>query len=227
MNRGTEKLFTNKEDQTGIYSITNIIDNKIYIGYAVHFNQRWYGHKGKLKRGKHGNTHLQRAWNKYGEQMFKFERVELCTEDQLCKREHYWCCLLNTHNSDIGYNDKPTGINKSVHQSEKAKEKIKKARASQVITEDHKNNISNGLKGHKRTKEEYWKAYATKIKNGAIKAVIQMDMNGNFIKEWESNAIAADTLGISRGTISSICNNKPHCISAKGFKFKFKPVSKN
>lgn len=58
----------------GIYIIENTINGKKYIGSDSNIDKsiRWNDHKSKLKRGKHYNLHLQRAWNQYGEQNFKY-----------------------------------------------------------------------------------------------------------------------------------------------------------
>ncbi len=52
------------------------------------------------------------------------------------------------------------------------------------------------------------------------KVVIQMDLDENFIKEWESIAEARRGLNITGHNISSFCNNKRN--HANGFKWKHK-----
>lgn len=49
----------------GIYKITNLVNGKMYIGESRNCFSRWQSHKRELKKGRHSNTHLQRAWNKY------------------------------------------------------------------------------------------------------------------------------------------------------------------
>lgn len=68
---------------SGIYSITNIINNKIYYGSSINCERRWKEHNTKLKRNNHHNIHLQRAWNKYGESNFKFEIIENVSKEHL------------------------------------------------------------------------------------------------------------------------------------------------
>lgn len=50
----------------------------IYIGSSVNIYKRWSNHCWQLRNNKHSNRYLQNAWNKYGEQNFKFEILELC-----------------------------------------------------------------------------------------------------------------------------------------------------
>lgn len=52
----------------GIYSITNVNDNKVYIGSTNNFEKRYYRHLHLLKKNKHFNIHLQRAFNIYDKQ---------------------------------------------------------------------------------------------------------------------------------------------------------------
>ena len=58
---------------TGLYAIRNSINDKVYIGQAVDTSERWSAHRSALNRGNHHNSHLQHAWNKYGEEVFYFE----------------------------------------------------------------------------------------------------------------------------------------------------------
>ena len=59
--------------QSGIYQILNTVNGKFYIGSAVDFTLRWAQHKWEFKNNRHSNTHLQRAYNKYGEVLVKEE----------------------------------------------------------------------------------------------------------------------------------------------------------
>jgi group I intron endonuclease len=98
----------------GIYKITNINNNKYYIGQVGKgknktFQIRFKEHISALKNNKHINKHLQLAWNKYGENNFKFEIVEECSREQLNDREKYWIKYLNSNNKDYGYNKTPGG----------------------------------------------------------------------------------------------------------------------
>ena len=68
-------------EKIGIYSIINKINNKLYIGSTSDsFRKRWNLHKYHLRNNKHKNSHLQYAWNKYGEDNFKFTILEICDD---------------------------------------------------------------------------------------------------------------------------------------------------
>ena len=59
----------------GIYTITNLLDGRYYVGSSLTIEKRIKRHKKDLLSNKHHCQPLQRAWNKYGEQNFKFDIV--------------------------------------------------------------------------------------------------------------------------------------------------------
>lgn len=93
-----------------IYKILNTINNKCYIGQTEESPAtiRWHKHRYELTRNNHRNTHLQHAWNKYGEDAFTFEVVEECkTKDQLNEAEERWISHYKSLN--VHYNIKDGG----------------------------------------------------------------------------------------------------------------------
>lgn len=71
----------------GIYKITNKNNGKSYFGSSKNIENRWLTHKNQLKNGIHHNIHLQRTWDKYGEDIFVFEIVEECNINILLETE--------------------------------------------------------------------------------------------------------------------------------------------
>ena len=61
---------------SGIYKIANQVTGDFYIGSAIDLSSRKYNHWLSLKKQKHHNLYLQRAFNKYGKDFFKFEIIE-------------------------------------------------------------------------------------------------------------------------------------------------------
>ena len=75
----------------GIYKITNIQNNKCYVGQSVDIAERWKQH---IKRGVGADTptrnKLYPAMQEIGPENFTFELIEECSVAKLNEREQYW-----------------------------------------------------------------------------------------------------------------------------------------
>jgi group I intron endonuclease len=60
-----------------VYKIINKINNKFYIGRTQNLKERWNQHIERLRNNKHHCIHLQRAWNKCGEENFEFKLLKV------------------------------------------------------------------------------------------------------------------------------------------------------
>ena len=67
----------------GVYKIINLKTKDLYIGSSIQIEKRFLRHKKDLRNNKHHSIILQRAWNKYKEENFKFEIIEECLEENL------------------------------------------------------------------------------------------------------------------------------------------------
>lgn len=85
----------------GIYRIKNLKNKKCYYGSSKNIEKRWRTHLNNLKNGKHHNIHLQRSWDKYGEDNFVFELVEECNETILLELEQKYLDLNPEFNIGI------------------------------------------------------------------------------------------------------------------------------
>src|SRR6478752_3643939 len=183
--------------KSGIYSITNLINNKIYIGCTKNLYKRGNDHFQELRKNKHANSHLQEAWNFYRENNFKYEILEECEDQFMYSQENYWCNLLNTHNRLFGYNIKPTSPKPKGAVSQETKDKIR----SSVL----KNPLNWTIEMREKA------AVSTKARR---KSIICLDKNGVFYKKYGSGLEASKDLNIDRKLISLNC--KGRCPTAKG-----------
>lgn len=237
-----------KGDYSGIYIITNTLDGKYYIGYSSTILKRLKEHRRLLIAKEHSNDYLQNAVNLHGIENFSFEELERYPDEGfiLPSMEHYWCNLLDAHNRDFGYNLTPTDpynthkiapetlekqriIQKKKYemgyknpmqgrkQTEETKQKISQIKTGKNLgvkqTQEHKDKISKGNKGQKRSKE-----ICDKLSILRSNTVNQYDLEGNFVKTWDSVKIASEQLGIKKATINNCCHgNQKH---AGGYKWK-------
>jgi group I intron endonuclease len=93
--------------ERGIYAIESINNGRRYVGSAVSIRRRWAEHRRDLALGRHKNSKLQRAWNKYGPENFKFVILEPVLESaDLIEREQHWIDRLEVVGT--GFNILPT-----------------------------------------------------------------------------------------------------------------------
>lgn len=126
----------------GIYSITNIINNKKYIGQSVDVKSRLRNHKWELRHNRHFNNHLQKSFNKYGENCFVFDIICECEESQLDELERYYISHYNCMDSNYGYNAE-SGGNLNKHWSEELTQKMREIRGGE----------NSGMWGKRHTEE--------------------------------------------------------------------------
>jgi group I intron endonuclease len=202
----------------GIYKITNP-KGKIYIGQSINIERRFKEYKRLAKRS--AGRKILNSLKKYGEENHIFEVIEECLKEQLHEREYYWkkhyTSVENGLNCD--YFDSSGGPRseetkrrisegaKGKKRSEETKQKLRKpkteehkqniSKAKQNISEETKRKISEGKKG--KTPNRDYKTWAKQQQ----KPILQYDLEGNFIKEWEGTKVAAAYLGCDPTTITA------------------------
>lgn len=111
----------------GVYAIRNCKNGKVYVGSSLNVDKRIKGHFDSLKKNSHYNSHLQKAWNKYGEDNFEsFVIEEVRSKDILRQREQFY--IEQYKAAESGYNMlSNTNIGLGVSASDEIKKKISKA----------------------------------------------------------------------------------------------------
>ena len=208
-------------DKSGIYTITNILDNKIYVGYATNFRKRKGDHISNLRKNKHKNIHLQRAFNRDGESNFKIELLEEYNIDILPSMEHYWRNLLQTHNPEKGYNILPTSESGLITHSKETRDKISKSKLGIKLSKEHCKNIGlakTGIKLSEKTKNKLRIKTQESCKKGAIKLTeTQVLEIVTLINKGMKSSEIAMQFNVTRHTIANIKYNKQWTFIDKGF----------
>jgi hypothetical protein len=92
-----------------IYKITNLLNNKIYIGRQNKNNENYFG-SGKL---------IKNSIKKNGIECFKKEIIQNClTQEELNNAEQFWIWKENSQDRNIGYNISKGGSDGGFHNEE-------------------------------------------------------------------------------------------------------------
>lgn len=226
------------KDKLGIYKIQNILDNKIYIGSAQNFRKRWNNHKSLLRRDKHHCVHLQRAWNKYGEESFQFLIIEECVVETLFEKEQYYLDNLKPEYNSCpnatdhrGYMHTQESIDK-IRLSNLGLKKIWSEEALNIRRESLKKNPLRKGKVNSLEHNDKIRIASTGIEKSSAarlnmslargKKVIQKSLQGETLAEFHSLNEVHRQLGFSPDRISKqIKLGKPCC----GYMWEFQSLT--
>lgn len=184
---------------SGIYLIRNSTNGKIYIGSAVNTQKRFLEHKYALRKNCHCNIHLQRAWNKEGENSFVFEEYLECNKDKIlfyeqlvldamvirCGRENIYNICPKVGNTLGRYHSEETkfkirlkskGRWTGKNHTEETKRKMSKVQKGRIISLETRKKMSKshlGIKLPPFTREHKQKIRLANLGHGVSKETRQ------------------------------------------------------
>lgn len=226
-----------EEKICGIYCIENTLNHKRYIGQSVDIYNRWYTHKSKLNTNKHHSKHLQKAWNKYGEDFFDFYIIELCDEDFLNEKEIYWINYYNTYYD--GYNETFGGEGyarqtRKIYQYSFNGDFIKEWDSVYELEKElgyKESTIRNACNNNEHCSAYGYQWSYEKLDNigeyntvTQKKHVYQYDKKGNFIKVYTS-ILSVEEDGFSYGNVGNCCKGIRQ--SCNGYVWSYTPLDKD
>lgn len=193
----------------GVYKISNVLDNRVYIGSSINVIGRLAEHKRDLKNNCHHNIHLQRFVNKYGLDKLNFNLFEEC--DNYLEREQYYLDTLdNLFNTSISATAPMLG-------KKHTKESLKK------ISEASKGK-NNAMYGRKRKQSVIDKMQEARWKNGASKyerlkrlanlpnrKELIIKNGGGVTMRCFSLSHASSIIGVTQQSVSGAINRKAKC----------------
>ena len=183
----------------GIYKIVNEENGKVYIGKSVDVDHRKACHEYDLRKGRHYNQHLQRAYNKNPD-AFSFKIICKCDEEELNDLEIYFIKKYDSCNPEKGYNiefggNGPGRISKETREKMSLSKIGNTAMNGKVLSDEWKKHLSEAQPHRKR---------------------ILCETTGII---YDSFADAARKTGLNRTKIVSVCTGKRK--STGGFVFKY------
>ena len=191
---------------------------KIYIGItSKEINRRWrYG------TGYSNCILFQNAIDKYGWENIKHE-ILFTNLSEVRAKNLEKDLIRHYKNLEISYNITDGGdghLGCSWNPSPETRTLWSEQRKGRKISNEHKEKISNTMKGKPMREDIYSKGVAI-VKILLAKPVIQLDMNGEFIKEFPSIKEAARSVGIkSDRDIIRCCRGERK--SRAGYRWKYK-----
>lgn len=168
----------------GIYCITNLENNKKYIGQSIDIEERFKSHKKQLRGNRHHNIHLQSSYNMYGMDALKFEILCECTADELDEMEIKFINEFNAINREFGYNLVSGGNRKKIYSLE-SRRKMSLAKKGKYLGE---NNPNYG----KRGKDSIW--YGRKHSKESLKKMSE-SQKGHPVSEETRKKISKSLSG--------------------------------
>lgn len=168
----------------GIYKITNIKNNKSYIGLSSNIQKRWKEHLSDAHScdDKSFNNPLYQDIKEYGIDCFTFEILEECEQDFLSEKEKYYIEKYNTYIPN-GYNRTLGGRGKAkptafiCENCGKPLKRFSKSRTG-LCLECYKLSVCSHLPSREILKE--------KIRNTTFNAIAREYgiKSGNSVKKW-------------------------------------------
>ena len=197
-----------------IYKITNLINNKVYIGKTERSIEiRWREHRKNFLKLQ-DDMAIHKAMYKYGPEAFEIDKIEECDNNIINEREKYWIEYYNSFKK--GYNSTVGGDGAIKINYKQILDLWRQGLSLQQISDKEKidrHTISNILKIYNISEKEIFR-------RGIGRAVIQYDLNGKFINKYNSIMDAANSLGKQNiSTIRNCCAKQIR--SAYNFLWKF------
>lgn len=125
----------------GVYKIENALNGKCYIGQSIHLKKRKNSHSSRLGSMTEDNIYLQRAYNKYGKDNFKFTVLVYCEPYELTRYEGLLDCYYKS--LGISYNTRICiDSNKGLRHSDESKRKIGIANSGKKASEETRRKLS-------------------------------------------------------------------------------------
>ena len=202
-----------------VYLIENDLNDKKYIGITSrNINIRWREHL------RQSNQIIDKAIATLGKEHFSIKEIEECDDDKLDEREIYW---INYYNSfENGYNFTLGGRETNMIFSQNNFDKVKYlwdlGYGQKDIQKELNINVEtvhNYLLKGGITTEDIKNRHREKVGKSKSKKILQLDLNNNIIKQWDS-IISIDRAGIASRAVVNRCL-KGQQESGKGFKWKY------
>jgi len=115
----------------------------MYIGSTKNFIHRWNRHAEALWKNKHHSSKLQNHFNKYGEEDLFFVVIDICSPEELIKKEQYYLDVLTPYFNICTIAGSTLGVKPSEASKQKNREKHLGIKQSQETINKRRQNTHN------------------------------------------------------------------------------------
>lgn len=177
------EISTSLNGVSGVYEIVNTKNGHRYVGSSTNIYRRWWKHLLDLRGNKHHSPYMQRSWNLYGEDVFRFNLLVICEPFEVLRYEQGMMDRLSPEynaatvaGSCVGLKHTPearakisaahkgrkkspetcakmSAANKGKVLSKEHRAKLSAAHTGKVLSEEHKASMSRAVKGRKLSDE--------------------------------------------------------------------------
>lgn len=206
-----------------IYCITNLINNKRYVGKTTDsIENRWKEHCKDCRKQQNEKRPLYDAINKYGIENFKIEQLETVSDSKLSDREIYWIQELQTYGKN-GYNASKGGDGTILYDYQEFIDLYNLGYSSRKISEKTGASVE--------TINKVLRSKGIKPRRSDAKIIDQFDEANNFVQTFFGSLEAAEWCvenGITKSKhsasnhIINCCNGKE--IAYGGYKWIYKQI---
>lgn len=198
----------------GIYKFTNKINGKIYIGQTKSMTNRLRSHLKITTKNPFKRDLELYGWSSFKFEVLEFIENEINLKEILNEREQYF---INIHiqmglNFDTMFYNDILFINKpSYHPDLEQRKKMSDAKIGTKLSKEHRQSMS--VSGAERNSAEHlknFKPFSKNISRGLrknTKHILKYDMDGNFIKEYETQVDAAESVNGGSYNINKALKN--------------------
>jgi len=158
-------------------------------------------HKSQLKHNKHYNSHLQRSYNKHGEEVFEYVVVEECDVDDLSIREQHWIDTYRNklYNTELYVKDQEGCHNRFYGKNHTKETKAKMSLSKKDVYNGKDNpNFGNKWSDKQRDKMRGSKNAKSKLNENDVVQIKEMLATGM------KHANIADKFGVGRTVVTRI-----------------------
>ncbi len=211
----------------GLYEIRNVSNGKFYIGSSINIERRWKNdHHRTLKQGTHPNRHLQRAWNKFGEESFELSILGICDKEHLLNIEQ---SLLDRYaNTEWCYNiaKNAQAPGTGIIPSKETKLKMSQSLTGRIRSLEHRKHLSESLKGSiisKETREKISKKLLGKIESDETRRRKSITWQGRT-NNPNAHLVESDILEIRKRYEGNKSNRKYKMILANEYEVQWNTI---